>query len=54
MELVSGKGGQGRIVLDGVTIKLVNVDNAVYINSGAGFYAASRAPQLRDGYRANG
>ncbi len=39
MELVSGKGGQGRIVVEGQTVKLVNVDNAVYLNSGAAFYA---------------
>jgi hypothetical protein len=39
MELVSGKGGEGRIVLEGLSVELVNVDNSVYINSGATFYS---------------
>jgi hypothetical protein len=51
MELVSDKGGQGRITLEGFDIQLVNVDNAVYINSGEGFYArfagAAGARRLR-------
>jgi hypothetical protein len=38
MQLVSGKGGQGRIALEGVDIALVNVDDSVYMNSGAAFY----------------
>jgi hypothetical protein len=51
MELVSGKGGQGQIVVEGLTVKLVNVDNAVYINSDAAFYTrftgATAARRLR-------
>ncbi len=51
MELVSGKGGQGQIMIEGLTVKLVNVDNAVYVSSGAAFYArfagAAAARRLR-------
>jgi len=38
MELVSGKGGQGRIALEGLSVRLVDIDKAVYINSGEAFY----------------
>lgn len=51
MELVSRKGGQGRIVLEGLAIGLVNVDNSLYIKSSPAFYArfagASAARRLR-------
>jgi hypothetical protein len=39
MELVSGKGGQGRIALEGIDIALVEVDDSVYMNSSAAFYS---------------
>lgn len=39
MELVSRKGGQGRIVLGGLAIRLVNVDNSMYIKGSPAFYA---------------
>lgn len=38
MDLFSGKGGQGRIVLEEHSIELAYADKAVYINSDAGFY----------------
>jgi hypothetical protein len=46
MELVSGKGGQGRIVLDGVSIQLVEARTAVYINSSAAFYRRFTSPAV--------
>lgn len=52
MELVSGKGGKGRITLEGLAINLVEVGNAVYINGSAAFYkhvAGSAAAQLLQG-----
>jgi hypothetical protein len=39
MELVAGKGGKGRIVLEGLSIELIDVDQAVYINGSAAFYS---------------
>jgi hypothetical protein len=38
MRLVSGKGGKGRVRLEGLSIALVNVDDSVYIKSGTAFY----------------
>lgn len=52
MELVSGKGGKGRITLEGLGIDLVEVGSAVYINGSAAFYkhvAGSAAAQLLQG-----
>ena len=51
MELVAGKGGKGRLSLEGLSIELIDVDRAVYINGNAAFYshfagaAAARALQ---------
>ncbi len=39
MELVSDKGGKGRVSLDGLSFSLVDVDNAVYVNGSSAFYA---------------
>jgi hypothetical protein len=49
MELVAGKGGQGQVALEGFSVKLVDVDNSLYINSGAAFYErfAGRAAARR-------
>jgi hypothetical protein len=52
MELVAGKGGKGRITLEGVSIDLIQVDKAVYINASAAFYrhiGGSAAAQLLQG-----
>ncbi len=37
MELISGKGGQGRVVLDGSSVELLEVDHGGYLNGSAGF-----------------
>jgi hypothetical protein len=39
MELVAGKGGEGRIVLEGLGIDLVNADGALYMRGGSAFYS---------------
>jgi hypothetical protein len=52
MELVAGKGGEGRIVLEGLSIDLVNADGALYIKGGSAFYsrfASTRAAALLQG-----
>jgi hypothetical protein len=52
MKLVSGKGGQGQIVLEGLSIRLVDVGQAVYMQGSAAFYrhiAGSAAAQLLQG-----
>jgi hypothetical protein len=38
MELVSEKGGKGRVSLDGLSFRLVDVDGAVYVNGSNAFY----------------
>jgi hypothetical protein len=38
MELVSEKGGKGRVSLDGLSFRLVDVDGAVYVNGSSAFY----------------
>jgi hypothetical protein len=52
MKLVSGKGGEGRIVLEGLSIRLIEVGQAVYMNGSTAFYqhiAGSAAAQLLQG-----
>jgi hypothetical protein len=52
MRLVKGKGGSGRITLEGVSIDLVRVGGSVYINGSQAFYrkvAGSAAAQLLQG-----
>jgi hypothetical protein len=52
MKLVAGKGGEGQIVLEGLSIKLIDVGQAVYMNGSAAFYqriAGSAAAQLLHG-----
>jgi hypothetical protein len=52
MELLAGKGGKGRISLEGLSLDLIDVDKAVYINGSAAFYkhlAGSAAAQLLQG-----
>jgi len=46
MRLVSGKGGKGRVQLEGISVALVNVDNSVYINSDAAFYRRFAPPRV--------
>jgi hypothetical protein len=52
MKLVAGKGGEGQIVLEGLSIRLVEVGQAVYMNGSTAFYqhiAGSAAAQLLQG-----
>ncbi len=52
MELVAGKGGKGRITVEGLAVNLIQVDRAVYINGSTAFYkrlAGSAAAQLLQG-----
>jgi hypothetical protein len=52
MQLVKGKGGRGRITLEGVGIDLVRVGGAVYINGSQAFYqriAGAAAAKLLQG-----
>ena len=52
MQLVKGKGGRGRITLEGVSIDLVRVGGAVYINGSQAFYqriAGAAAAKLLQG-----
>jgi hypothetical protein len=39
MELVARKGGRGRITLGGLSLELVDVDRAVYIDGSTSFYS---------------
>jgi hypothetical protein len=39
MELLARKGGQGHIDIDGLTIKLIRVERAVYVSGSAALYA---------------
>jgi hypothetical protein len=38
MELVADKGGMGRVALEGLSFRLVGVDDAVYVSGSAAFY----------------
>jgi hypothetical protein len=52
MDLVKGKGGTGRITLEGVSIDLIRVGGAVYINGSQAFYqriAGAAAAKLLQG-----
>lgn len=52
MQLVSGKGGKGRITLEGRSIDLIQVGRSVYINGSKAFYshvAGAAAAQLLQG-----
>jgi hypothetical protein len=52
MELVAGKGGKGKLTLEGLSINLVQVNGAVYMNGSAAFYkhvAGGAAAQLLQG-----
>ncbi len=44
MELEKGKGGRGRITLEGVSIELIRVDGAVFVNGSAPFYRHIAGP----------
>lgn len=52
MELVAGKGGKGKLTLEGLSINLVQVNGAVYMNGSTAFYkhvAGAAAAQLLQG-----
>lgn len=52
MELVAGKGGKGKLTLNGLSINLVQVNGAVYMNGSTAFYkqvAGDAAAQLLQG-----
>jgi hypothetical protein len=52
MELVAGKGGTGRVALEGLSVELVNVDHALYVKGSSAFYgriAGPRAARALDG-----
>jgi hypothetical protein len=52
MELLANKGGKGRITVEGLTVNLIEVDKAVYINGSTAFYkhlAGSAAATLLQG-----
>jgi hypothetical protein len=44
MELLAGKGGRGRITIEGVSIELIRVGGAVYINGSQAFYRHLAGP----------
>jgi hypothetical protein len=44
MWLVSGKGGKGRIMLEGLSVDLIDVHDDLYINSGDSFYSRFAGP----------
>ncbi len=44
MELVAGKGGQGRVALDGFSIELVDADRLLYVKGSSGFYSRLAGP----------
>ncbi len=46
MELLAGKGGKGRITLDGLGIDLIQVNGAVYINGSTAFYRRVAGPAV--------
>jgi hypothetical protein len=52
MELVAGKGGKGKITVEGTNVSLVQVGKSVYIKGGAAFYrklGGQAAAQLLQG-----
>jgi len=52
MELLAGKGGKGRITLEGLGIQLIRLEHAIYISGSAAFYrhiAGPAAAQLLQG-----
>jgi hypothetical protein len=52
MELVNGKGGRGRITIEGTSVNLIRVAGAVYIDGSPAFYrriAGPTAAQLLQG-----
>jgi hypothetical protein len=52
MQLLAGKGGRGRITLEGLSIDLIRVGGSVYINGSQAFYrhvAGAAAAQLLQG-----
>lgn len=52
MELLAGKGGKGKITVEGLTVNLIDLNNAVYINGSTAFYrhlAGPAAAQLLQG-----
>jgi hypothetical protein len=52
MELLAGKGGQGKIGQEGFTINLIQTEGSVYINGSAAFYrhvGGTAAAQLLQG-----
>jgi hypothetical protein len=38
MELIAGKGGRGRVALDGYSVELLEVDGGAYMRGGAAFF----------------
>lgn len=44
MELLAQQGGKGQIALAGLSFKLVEVDRAVYVKGGTGFYSRFAGP----------
>ncbi len=44
MELISGKGGQGRVALDGFSVELLEVDHGGYLNGSAAFFRHALGP----------
>jgi hypothetical protein len=52
MELLAGKGGKGKITVEGLSVQLIDVGKAVYINGSKAFYthlAGAAAAQLLQG-----
>jgi hypothetical protein len=52
MQLLAGKGGRGRITINGLSIQLIRVGSAIYINGSAPFYrhiAGPAAARLLEG-----
>jgi pyruvate/2-oxoglutarate dehydrogenase complex dihydrolipoamide acyltransferase (E2) component len=44
LELIAGHGGRGRIVVDGLTIDVVNAAGVIYVNGSAAFYTRIAGP----------
>jgi hypothetical protein len=44
MELVAHKGGTGRLTLEGLSIELIGLDRALYINGSSAFYSRFASP----------
>ncbi len=52
MELLAGKGGKGKLTLEGLSINLIQLNGAVYMNGSSAFYthvAGATAAQLLQG-----